>query len=209
MSEAASRQQKVVSYRYTFSFQDGATQEFLVELAYDSLVRSNASVKHIVIISDGDPQTPNWALVKKVQKAKITISTICINPHSPRDAKTMQDLARLGGGNFYYPKNYKKLPQIFIKEAATVRKSLIFEEPFSPKTAQYSPVLVGFQNSGYPTLLGYVGTSAKDSADIPLVTDLQPQAAARVRDGDLLIVAPLALEGMDGAPCRVFAVNFG
>jgi len=37
MSEAASRQQKVVSYRYTFSFQDGATQEFLVELAYDSL----------------------------------------------------------------------------------------------------------------------------------------------------------------------------
>jgi kynurenine formamidase len=46
-------------------------------------------------------------------------------------------------------------------------------------------------------------------ADIPLVTDLQPRAAARVRDGDLLIVAPLALEGMDGAPCRVFAVNFG
>ena len=46
-------------------------------------------------------------------------------------------------------------------------------------------------------------------ADIPLVTDLLYHAAARVRDGDLLIVAPLALEGMDGAPCRVFAINFG
>jgi arylformamidase len=44
-------------------------------------------------------------------------------------------------------------------------------------------------------------------ADIPLVTDIHPQAATQVEDGDLLIVAPLALEGLDGAPCRVFAVK--
>jgi len=43
-------------------------------------------------------------------------------------------------------------------------------------------------------------------ADIPLVTDLAP-AAAEVRDGDLLVVAPLPLEAMDGAPCRVFALR--
>jgi len=44
-------------------------------------------------------------------------------------------------------------------------------------------------------------------ADIPLVTDLAPLAAAEVRDGDLLVVAPLLLEDMDGAPCRVFALR--
>jgi arylformamidase len=43
-------------------------------------------------------------------------------------------------------------------------------------------------------------------ADIPLVTDLAP-SAAEVRDGDLLVVAPLLLEAMDGAPCRVFALR--
>ncbi len=37
MSEATPRQQKVVSYRYTFSFKDNETVEFLVELAHDSL----------------------------------------------------------------------------------------------------------------------------------------------------------------------------
>lgn len=44
-------------------------------------------------------------------------------------------------------------------------------------------------------------------ADIPLVTDLDIQVSAQVRDGDLLIVAPLRLVGLDGSPCRVFAVQ--
>lgn len=44
-------------------------------------------------------------------------------------------------------------------------------------------------------------------ADIPLVTDLDPQGAEQVRDGDLLIVAPLRLVGMDGSPCRVLALR--
>jgi kynurenine formamidase len=44
-------------------------------------------------------------------------------------------------------------------------------------------------------------------ADIPLVTDLDGQAAAQVRTGDLLVVAPLPLVGLDGSPCRVFALQ--
>jgi arylformamidase len=43
-------------------------------------------------------------------------------------------------------------------------------------------------------------------ADIPMVTDLAP-AAAEVCDGDLLVVAPLLLQAMDGAPCRVIALR--
>lgn len=44
-------------------------------------------------------------------------------------------------------------------------------------------------------------------ADIPLVTDLDDQAATQVRTGDLLVVAPLPLAGLDGSPCRVFALQ--
>jgi arylformamidase len=44
-------------------------------------------------------------------------------------------------------------------------------------------------------------------ADIPLVTDLDPQTAAHVQDDDLLVVAPLLLAGLDGSPCRVLAVR--
>lgn len=141
-----------------------------MQMAYNSLAASSASVKHMVIISDGDPQTPNPSLARQIKAAGISISTVCINPHSQRDEIVMKDLATLGGGNYYLVTSYNSLPQIFIKEAATVRKSLIIEEPFTPVADAYSPVLTGVGDV-YPQLLGYVGTSGKPLADVPLKTD--------------------------------------
>jgi hypothetical protein len=141
-----------------------------LQMAYDALSVSSAAVKHIVIISDGDPATPNQALAQKIKNAGITISTVCIAPHSPRDSAVMQNLAKWGGGNFYQPTQFDKLPQIFIKEAATVRKSLIFEDPFTPVIRGYSPLLPGI-GEAYPQLRGYVGSTPKSLADVPLVTE--------------------------------------
>lgn len=140
-----------------------------LEMAWQALSASTASVKHIVIISDGDPQTPNQALARKLVAAHITISTVCINPHSQRDVDVMKDLAAFAGGNFYEVTSFNKLPQIFIKEAATVAKSLLIEEPFNPVTKAYSPVLKGL-GPAYPQLKGYVATSPKPMIDLPLVT---------------------------------------
>lgn len=166
------------------SIQPGDMPSFdrTLQMAHDALVGCGASVRHIVIISDGDPQTPNPALAKKIRDARISISTVCINPHSPRDVSVMQDLARLGGGNFYNVASYNNLPQIFVKEAATVRKSLIIEEPFTPAVRQGSPLLAGV-GPGYPGLRGYVGTTAKPLADVPLVTHHDDPLFAHWRHG--------------------------
>ena len=81
-----------------------------------------------------------------------------IAPHNPaRDVEVMRNLAKWGGGEFYYPKNFNKLPQIFIKEAAVVRKALIFEEPFTPEQKHTSAILPGI-GPDFPILKGYVGT---------------------------------------------------
>jgi len=133
-----------------------------LKMAYESLSRCNCQVKHIVIISDGDPPPPDRTLANKIQAEKITISTIVIAPHSPRDADVMRTLANWGGGNFYQPNSATQLPKIFIKEASIVRKSLIFEEPFKPLIKQYSEVLTGFHIDEFPILKGYVCTTKKD-----------------------------------------------
>ncbi len=153
-----------------------------LQMAYDALVPCGASVKHIVVISDGDPQTPNQALAMKIKAAKITISTVCIAPHSPRDSATLQSLAKWGGGNFYEPTQFDKLPQIFVKEAATVRKSLIFEEPFTPVVKSSSPLLPGIGDS-YPILRGNVGSSAKSLADVPLTNEKDDPLLAHWQHG--------------------------
>ncbi len=141
-----------------------------LQMAHDGLMSTDAGLRHIVIISDGDPSRPAPALINKMKNAKITISTVVINPHTPRDKDIMQELAQSTGGQYYDVTTYNRLPQIFMREAAIVRKSLIFDEPFTPQPARNSPLLTGVAQN-YPVLGGYVGTSRKDLADVPLVTE--------------------------------------
>ena len=52
-----------------------------------------------------------------------------------------------------------------------ILKSAIFEEPFQPKMAASSEVVRGFGATEFPSLLGYVATTPKSRAEVPLVTD--------------------------------------
>ena len=52
-----------------------------------------------------------------------------------------------------------------------ILKSAIFEEPFKPKVAGPSEIIRGIAANEYPTLLGYVCTTPKTRAEIPLISD--------------------------------------
>ncbi len=138
--------------------------------AYAGLKNCSAALRHIVIISDGDPSQPSPGLATAIVNAKITISTVCINPHSPRDSTVMQQLSIWGKGRHYDVVNPRHLPQIFVKEAAVIRKSLIFEETFIPRTVYFSEVIRGLAAGEIPSLHGYVATSPKPRAEVPMVS---------------------------------------
>ena len=81
------------------------------------LKASDASQKHVIIISDGDPSPPTPKLLADYKKDKITISTVLVDGfHQGQFVKPMQLIARSTGGRFYHPKNPKALPSIFIKK---------------------------------------------------------------------------------------------
>ena len=84
---------------------------------------------------------------------------------------TMIWIADQGRGRFYNVTSPNDLPQIFIKEAAVILKSAIYEEPFKPQLQSSSELVRGIGAGEYPTLLGYVATTPKPRAEIPLVTD--------------------------------------
>jgi uncharacterized membrane protein len=108
---------------------------------------SNARHKHIIVISDGDPQQPAPALIALCNQHQISISTVTVYPHmgdpldpavepdpngeadNPNLPATMKVMARKTKGRAYGPvnQNPNQLPQIFIKEATVVRRSLIHE----------------------------------------------------------------------------------
>jgi len=141
-----------------------------MQKAHAALKKSTASVKHVVVISDGDPAYPSDTAVRSMVADGITISTVGISPHSQTDTARLAHVAALGKGRYYQPQTASMLPKIFIKEAATVRRSLIFEETFTPKVAMSSEIVKGIQPSEFPPLRGYVVTTPKQLAEVPLVT---------------------------------------
>ncbi len=139
-----------------------------MDLAYQALKASHANLKHLVVFSDGDPGAPKKSLVSDIVNDKITISTVMIGGHVAPD--TMSWLAAEGHGQFWPVDSPGDLPQIFIKEASVILKSAIFEEPFKPQMQMSSELVKGIGPAEYPQLLGYVCTTPKSRAEIPLVT---------------------------------------
>jgi len=147
-----------------------------VRLAFGVLTKARAGVKHAVVVSDSGFVRGGQAydVIDEMFQNKITVSSVCIGPHNAQMAQSMEIIAERGGGNFYFPKNPESLPQIFFKEAAVVKKSLIWEkEPFIPEMKYGTVPLSGISATAIPSLRGYVVTTAKDSplVNVPLVSD--------------------------------------
>jgi uncharacterized membrane protein len=137
--------------------------------AYEALKKSTANLKHMVVFSDGDPAAPPQKLVQDIVNDKITISTVMIGGHVTPE--TMTWMAEMGRGRFYDVRSPDQLPQIFVKEAAVILKSAIFEEPFKPQLVAASEVVRGIGAAEYPRLHGYVATTPKPRAELPLVSE--------------------------------------
>ncbi|MDB6122782.1 MAG: putative rane protein [Pedosphaera sp.] len=141
----------------------------VMSLAHEGLKASHANLKHVIVFSDGDPNAPSQTLINTMVADKITVSTVLIAGHAGPD--TMIWMADHGKGRFYNVTSPNDLPQIFIKEAAVILKSAIYEDPFKPQLIASTELVRGISGAEYPMLLGYVATTPKSRAEVPLKTD--------------------------------------
>jgi Ca-activated chloride channel family protein len=138
------------------------------------LAKSNARHKHVIIISDGDPQAPIPTLVQQYKQNKVSVSTVTVYPHQMGASglpPTMEDIAKQLAGRAYGPINTKpnQLPQIFIKEATIVRRSLIKEDEkgIAVRRLDASDEMVrGMPNP--PSIFGLVLTSKKSDPKVAM-----------------------------------------
>ncbi len=163
---------------------DMGTFSTTMQLGYDSLSKSDAASKHMIIISDGDPQAPPPELLQKFVDSQISVSTVAVFPHNG-DTQLMADIASVTKGRLYVPSDPAQLPSIFVKEAKTLRRSQIQTRSFTPQLVGSDPMLRGITQS--PQLHGYVLTSPKEDprASILLAAPLtDSEKAAGEEDPD-------------------------
>ena len=151
--------------------------------AYDALAACDAAQKHVIVISDGDPQSPTGQLLSQCKDAGITVSTVAVYPHDPSHVNSLIRVAQLTGGRFYHAKDPAELPHIFVKEAQVVRRPLIWEETFTPQVRfALSELLKGI--NGLPPLDGYVLSGPKEGlAQLVLVSEQGDPVLATCQSG--------------------------
>jgi uncharacterized membrane protein len=155
-----------------------------LKLAIASLKKVNASVKHMIIISDGDPTSASNGVLNDFSNNKIKISTVAVGAHGVVGTAELKRIANRTGGNYYEVTNAGTLPKIFMREAQRVSRPLVYEPEGGVMPINQLPgheVMSGLTGQ-LPRIRGFVLTERKDSplVEVPLLSPkpTEPETAS-------------------------------
>ncbi len=132
------------------------------------LLHSNAKIKHVILLGDGDAFDSYATQVLKMAREHISVSTVATNANNYQELGVMQQIASWGKGRFYQADNPNSIPQILLKETRQAARRAIVEEPFVPAIVGSHPILTGL--GPLPQLNGYVATTPKAAAQLVLIS---------------------------------------
>ncbi len=139
-----------------------------LDQAVRSLAGCEASVKHCIVLTDG--QTPDGgfaALAQRAVRDKITITVVAIGADA--QIPLLTNLASRAGGRFYAVRSPLAVPRIFMNEARRVARPLVkdLDPKVTPQVATNHEILSGID--GFPTVGGFVLTTVKESPLVEVV----------------------------------------
>lgn len=137
-----------------------------------SLRASPASIKHIILLTDGRVSDGGGpfssgndfdfrALARAGQRDGITTSSIAIGAEA--DTVRLEDIANAGGGRYYEAIDVSTLPRIFTSEALTATRSLLRNGPL-PVRVLASPLTPAGLTP--PQIDAYIATTLKNGSDL-------------------------------------------
>jgi len=168
---------------------DGGTSIYpALEEAYKAAQASDARLKHIILLTDGQSFDADYpSLLAKMQADQITLSTIAVGSDS--DTKLLTALAQMGAGRYYFTERSTDIPRITSKETTIASRSSLVEGRVVPQLTAVSPIMLGLTGATLPTLNGYVTTAPRPRAVTALTSDRGDPLLAHWQQGLGRVVA--------------------
>lgn len=139
-----------------------------LEVAHEELLKSDAEIRHIIFLSDGQPSDYGYSqAVANAADDGITVSTIGLGYSSD----ILESMAEAGSGRYYYVSSASDLPNIMLSETEQVTVSSLITGEFTPIIAQESDLTAAVEVSTLPNIHGYLGTTIKEDATAYITTD--------------------------------------
>lgn len=133
--------------------------------ASNQLRAVNAKHKHVIVLSDGVSQDKESipAIADRMREEGVRISAIAIGDDA--DAKGMEEMSTLGGGQFHQVTNPSVLPQVFLRAVRVLRTPMVREEPFTPQVLPVGAALTAGLGD-VPELLGLTLTQPRAEPNV-------------------------------------------
>src|SRR5207253_1081739 len=140
-----------------------------LQAAFEAAARSDAPLKHIILMTDGESNDRGYEdLLARMAPAHITLSTLAIGSDS--DSRLLTMLAHMGGGRYYFTERSAQIPRIASKETTILTRNAVIEGQVAAVVSDPSPILRSVSGD-LPPLAGYVATTRKERAVTALETE--------------------------------------
>ncbi|MFO0427827.1 MAG: VWA domain-containing protein [Planctomyces sp.] len=140
-----------------------------LEQAFSSLQKSSAPLRHVIVLADGYSKPGDFeTITERMIDERITVSGVGIGDADPELLKL---IARIGQGRYYFADDPTSIPQIFARETVMAGKAAVQENEFRLKVGQESDVFRDIDLTSVPSILGYVRTRPRESAEHIFLTE--------------------------------------
>ncbi len=155
---------------YSIGLGGGTSIYPAVDAACQKLKESNAKLKHIILLTDGQDGFNQYDdLLEDLGNSGITLSTVAVGDGA--DATLLEYLAEEGKGRTYYADIDTDIPRIFAKEIFLSVNSYMVNEEFTPIRTSQKDMLDGVVDAGLPTMYGYIASTRKELATMHLMSE--------------------------------------
>ncbi len=141
----------------------GTTIKPALQEAYNVISKCDASVKHVVLLTDGMGETSNFSdVIQDYADSGVTLSTVAVGEDS--DTQLLERLAENCGGRYYYSDLSSDIPKIFAQEVFLGGDSYIQNGEFSLAVRSGHELTSSLFSEGWPMLYGYVSATPKTAS---------------------------------------------
>ena len=139
-----------------------------LKLAKDELLKSDADIKHIMFLSDGQPVDGGYdQIVMEASEAGITVSTIGLGFYS----SNLEYMAMVGKGRYYYVSGADELPDIMLSETEQAKANSYIVGDFTPVVSDFGELTENIGDAKLPNLGGYLGMTLKENGNAYISTE--------------------------------------
>jgi len=155
--------------------------EALVAAGQELMKADDYQTRHIILFSDAaDSEEPGdfKNLLKQYESNGITVSVIGLGTQADPDAKLLEEIAKLGGGNIMFTADAEELPRLFTQDTMSIARSTFITKD-DTQTAGIPGKLLPSSR-----LMGEFGGGSFPNVDGYNLSYLKPEATAAVMSQD-------------------------